>query len=184
MPADPRAIISALFEEHFDTLLAYARRRTTDMSDAEDIVADTFVVVWRRMADMPPIEAERLPWLYGIARRIIANQRRGAGRRHRLADRLKALFFPRRQGSALASVLDALATLPGRDQEILRLVAWEGLSHAEVGLVLDISANAVAIRLLRARRRLEATMKGSRHSRTWSGWKGSVDHVESGEEVS
>lgn len=182
MSAEKRALVAALFEAHFDPILAYARRRTGQLSDAEDVVAETFVVAWRRIDQLPADEAGRLPWLYGIARRVLANQRRAAARRQRLIERLRAVVRLRPPARP-TDVLDALATLPASDQEIVRLVAWEGLSHAEAGLVLGISANATAIRLHRARRRLEAAMKGSAPMRTLAGWKGRARDVEPGGEV-
>jgi RNA polymerase sigma-70 factor (ECF subfamily) len=75
-----------------------------------------------------------------------------------------------------------MATLPEGDQEVLRLAAWESLSHGEIGLVLGITPNAAAIRLHRARRRLEGVLKGSASTRTFMGWRGSVSSTESGEE--
>lgn len=180
MPADgrgeERAAFAALFEAHFEALLAYARRRTDQLSDAEDIVADSFTVVWRRRADLPADPSMQLPWLYGIARRLLANQRRGSARRLRLAERLKSLASGHgtTRSRRLDAVLDALARLRGDDQEILRLTAWEGLSHAEVAVALGITSNAAAIRLHRARRRLEAQLKDSPAGWTPKRWKGSA----------
>lgn len=174
MPADDRAAFTALFETHFDAILAYARRRTRQLSDAEDVVAETFIVAWRRFDRLPQSEQERLPWLYGVARRVLANQRRGTARRLRLTERLRAAAKSRALSPAV-DVLEAVVSLPAIDQEILRLVAWEGLSHAEVGIALGITANAAAIRLHRARRRLSSVMKGSGPMRTWPAWKGGSD---------
>ena len=121
--------------------------------------------------------------LFGVAYRVIANQRRAAGRRLQLTERLKlALVPPSRPPAALADVTEALATLSDGDQEILRLAAWEGLSHAEIGQVLAITPNAAAIRLHRARRRLEGALKGSAPTRTFMRWRGSVSSTQSGEE--
>ena len=180
MPADgptaERAAFAALFEAHFAAVLAYARRRTDQLTDAEDVVAETFIVVWRRWADLPPEGSLHLPWLYGIARRVLANQRRGAARRLRLQERLRTLWRGQSSGGSarLSAALEALARLREDDQEILRLVAWEELSHAEVAVALAITPNAAAIRLHRARRRLEAQLKGSSATRTPRRWKGSA----------
>ena len=173
MPAEREATFNALFDAHFDAVLAYARRRTAQLSDAEDLAAETFTVAWRRLDDLPPRREDRLPWLYGVARRLLANQRRATSRRLRLVDRLRAaLSWP--PPPPAADIGSALVTLPSRDQEVLRLVAWEGLTHAEAGAVLGISPNAVAIRVHRARERLRRAMKGVPHSRTFPEWKGSV----------
>ena len=186
------ALLASVFELAYAPLMAYARRRIAQLSDAEDVVAETFVVVWRRLDDLPRREAERLPWLFGIARRVLANQRRAAARRGRLRERMEAgnasqiLHSP----SPIPAVLDAIGRLSDNDQEILRLVAWEGLTHAEVGVVLGVSPNAAAIRLHRARARLERAMhgpsgdmKGVRRVRTWLGWKGSASSSHEREEA-
>lgn len=140
--------------------MAYARRRT-DRATADDVVAETFLVAWRRLDDLP---AERaLPWLYGVARRILANQRRARDRRARLAVRLWSL--DRRTGgdddAAHHSLLVALASLSPGDQEVLRLAAWEQLTATEIATVLDCSANAAALRLSRAKRRLRSALDRS-----------------------
>lgn len=181
MPTDREALFAALFDAHFDAVLAYARRRTSQLSDAEDLVAETFTVAWRRLDRLPTEPDQRLPWLYAVARRQLANQRRGAARRVRLLDRLRWSLSapPPRAG---LDITEAIGMLPARDQEILRLVAWESLTHAEAGVVLGISANAVAIRLHRARERLRR-LKGPPPSRTLPGWKGDVNSAAQGDEV-
>ncbi|MBA2700635.1 MAG: sigma-70 family RNA polymerase sigma factor [Chloroflexi bacterium] len=162
---------TAAFEAHHRRVLAYALRRVPSESDAEDAVAETFAVAWRRVGQMPDVEA--LPWLLAIARRVISNQRRGTNRRSRLASRLKGELRPTSAHDVDSPALDALARLPPDDQELLRLLAWDGVSQAEAGLVLRISANAVAIRLYRARKRFgQELAKGSGPSRTLEGVEG------------
>lgn len=143
-------------------------------------MAEIFVVAWRRLDDVPAGD-DALLWLYGVARRTIANQRRGLGRRRRLQERLETTLD--RQAAPPAApapsidnaTLDALARLSASDRELLRLVAWEELSHAEIAQVLGISVNAVAIRLHRARARFqEALVKGPGRWRTWLWMKGSL----------
>ena len=178
---DRSAAYEALFEANFDALLAYARRRTDQLSDAEDVVAETFVVAWRRWNDVPKPPNERRLWLYGVARRVLANHRRAAGRRLRLVDRLRAELRPsgpRPHGDVAA----ALSELSDTDREILRLAAWEGLTHGEVAAVLEVSPNAAAIRLHRARQRLTAVMKETARDGTSPGWKGNVSAARHGEE--
>ena len=182
MRRDRETAFAALFDAHFEAVLAYARRRTAELSDAEDLAAETFVVAWRRLDRVPAPPEERLPWLYGVTRRLLANQRRSATRRVRLFDRLRSSLAVS-PPSVTVTVEAALASLPERDQEILRLVAWESLTHAEVGVVIGISPNAVGIRLHRARERLRKAMKGSPATRTLPGWKGSVNPSEHREEV-
>jgi RNA polymerase sigma-70 factor (ECF subfamily) len=188
-PAGSRPIVPGdrfeqLFEAHHRALLAYAARRLPSLTDAEDVVADVFLVAWRRLGDVPAGDAA-LPWLYGVARRTISNQRRSTNRRTNLQARLeqtaeRPMAVPTPDAGP---ALDALARLKTDDQELLRLVAWEELSHAEIAEVLGISVNAVAIRLHRARGRFEqALVKGPSRWRTWLSVKGSQSRRPSREE--
>lgn len=142
----------ALFEQHYGQVLAYARRRTTEPADADDVTAETFAIAWRRLRDMPE---EPLPWLYGVARRVLANQRRGRNRWLAVIERVRRepadVETPR---GSVEPVRIALSKLKPADQEVLRLSAWEELSHAQIGQVLGITANAAAIRVHRARKQL------------------------------
>jgi RNA polymerase sigma-70 factor (ECF subfamily) len=160
MTAD-REAFAALYSRHADAVYRYALRRAHSPVDAEDVLAETFSVAWRRIADVPP--GQELPWLYGVARRVLANHRRSAGRLERLRTRLRAEPpppVPLEPGAELPGddpdVLAALATLSEADQEILRLSLWEGLTTPELAAALGISENAVYIRLHRARQRLAA----------------------------
>jgi RNA polymerase sigma-70 factor (ECF subfamily) len=140
-----------LFERHHRNVLAYCLRRARIPADAEDATAETFSIAWRRRRELPP---EALPWLYGTARRVLANQRRGGSRWTGLLDRLRSLPAQQAPGRTTAGpALDALALLREADREILRLLAWEELSHAEIAASLGITVNAVAIRIHRARQR-------------------------------
>ena len=153
MPAPGDAELEALWHEWHRHVLAYAMRRA-DPASAEDVVAETFVIAWRRLADIP----ERpLPWLLGVARRVLANQRRGERRRLALADRLRvrASAPPPAEAGPDGDVLAALAALRDRDREALLLHAWEGLDHDEAGTVMGCSAATFAVRLHRARERFE-----------------------------
>lgn len=146
-----------LFRAHHARVLAYALRRTLTEADAEDAASETFAVAWRRSADAP---ADPLPWLYAICRRVLANQRRSGSRRLALRLRLARAEPPpsQRLGEDEGPAITALAHLRPDDQELLRLVAWEDLSHAQIADSLGISVNAVAIRLHRARRRFAAVL--------------------------
>ena len=149
-----------LFDSAYRPLLAYARRRTETISDAEDVVADTLLVAWRRRLELPADDP--LPWLYGVARRVLANQRRGRERLGRLRRALAGSPLSPSGGPAeraesreeTGMVLNALARLPERDREVLRLASWEELSHEQIAVSLGCSPNAAALRLHRARQRL------------------------------
>jgi RNA polymerase sigma-70 factor (ECF subfamily) len=149
-----------LYESHYGAVLAYAQRRTSGAPDAHDIVAETFTVAWRRIDDVPDTDAA-LPWLYGVARRVLANQRRGGRRRADLSARLRTTSAAPVEIDAevLAAddrriVLAALARLKEADREILRLATWEELSHREIASIVECSEASVAVRLHRARNRL------------------------------
>jgi RNA polymerase sigma factor (sigma-70 family) len=153
-PVDREAEFRRLFAEHHRHVLAYALRRTEQRADADDVLAGTFAVAWRRFADAPAEEL-RLAWLYAIAARVLANQRRSIRRLSALRSRLRAqppADAPERV--ELSEVLAALRELRPEEQETLRLVAWEGLTNAELAVALGCSENAAAIRLHRARNRL------------------------------
>lgn len=140
-------------------MLAYALRRCDSQADAQDVLAETFVVAWRRL-EVVPADDRAILWLYAVARRVLANQRRGQKRRYQLTTRLRSVRADTGEADAecrdeVHSVITALAQLHRKDREILRLAAWEGLSHAEIGAVLGCSENASAIRLHRARQRLD-----------------------------
>lgn len=160
MPADSgrHQRFTALFNAHYADVLAYARRRARGDADAEDVANETFSVAWRRFDDVHP--EVPLAWLYGIARRVLANRRRAEARRRDLLQRIASTLHPVLDvGSpdptvTRLGVLAALSRLSPSDQELLRLVAWEGLGNAEIAVVVGASPNAVAVRLHRARRRL------------------------------
>ena len=182
-PGDSRAdriAFEALFEEHHRAVLAYALRRTRIDADAEDVVAETFAIAWRRLDSLPD---DALPWLFGVARRVLANQRRGAARRVRLFERLSTWRSEPTVTPSHEPAIEAFERLRPDDQELLRLVAWEDLSNAEIAIALDITPNAVAIRLHQARKRFadalaevraSTGLKGSEASRTPPSVKGRV----------
>ncbi|MEZ5230087.1 MAG: RNA polymerase sigma factor [Acidimicrobiales bacterium] len=157
-PDERRERFRTIFDAYHHEVDAYCRRRVPE-SSAADAVSETFLTAWRRFDDLPA-GAEAKLWLFGVARNVLANQRRSETRRDHL--HLRLVGEPTSPGTDLAEhvvgdpspVLDALATLAPDDQDILTLITWEGLSHAEAARVLGCSTNAVAIRIHRARKRL------------------------------
>ena len=151
-----RERLRALFEAHADAVRAYALRRI-DASAADDTVSEVFVVACRRLDEVP---VDALPWLLACARRIIANQRRGARRRSALIQRLhvECARAPEWESSR-TPLLRALSELGERDREVLLLVAWEGLEPARAAAALECSRATLAVRLHRARRRLAAALE-------------------------
>jgi RNA polymerase sigma-70 factor (ECF subfamily) len=144
-----------VFEAHYRAVSAYALRRC-EGAEAEDAVAETFLVAWRRLDEIP---ANAKPWLLGVARRVIANQRRAAGRRTALAERLARERHLALESLERPPVVQALERLSDADRELLLLVAWDGLSTEEAAAVLDCSPTALKVRLHRARRRLQAQLQ-------------------------
>ncbi|GAA4672971.1 RNA polymerase sigma factor [Phytohabitans rumicis] len=141
-----------------EPLQRYALRRV-EPADVDDIVAETLLVLWRRL-DEVPADAE-LPWCYNVARNCVANLRRSETRRGRLIRRLagEAPAAAGLDGARLELGPDlhgALASLRVKDREVVLLWAWEGLAPREIAIALGTSANAVSLRLSRAKRRLRA----------------------------
>jgi RNA polymerase sigma factor (sigma-70 family) len=156
-------------EERFTSLardvgprvLAYAARRTRAPEDAADVLSETLLVTWRRLDTVPAERDEALLWMFGAARRVLANQRRGRRRGdalvERLRDHLEASVPP--PDPAGVEIRAALASLPQGDRELLSLIAWEGLDVSSAGWVLGIRPDAARKRLQRARRRLREALE-------------------------
>jgi RNA polymerase sigma-70 factor, ECF subfamily len=146
--------------EVFEPVQRYLRRRVPT-EDAADLLAEVMLIVWRRLGEVPP--GASLPWCYGVARRVLANHRRGEQRRLRLVERLKAEPARRVPDPADSQEHDdlarALSGLAGADQEVLRLWAWEHLEPREMAVVLDTTPNAISLRLTRARKKLIEQME-------------------------
>ncbi|MFB4300832.1 RNA polymerase sigma factor [Actinomadura sp. NTSP31] len=149
---------AAVYATTYRGLLGYALRRCDTPDDAADVVAETFTIAWRRAADIPAGDGARL-WLYGVARRVLANHRRGVQRHaHKTAALRAELSAPAHDDSPVAEVF---RTLPDRDRELLTLVAWEGLTVPEIAAVLGCSRNAASIRLHRARKRFARALQAA-----------------------
>lgn len=158
---DPaRARFETLFRAHYRDVLRFAARRI-DRASAEDIANETFTICWRRLGTVPD---DALPWLYAVARNVLANHQRAAIRASaKLAraagERPPPARDPAERLAEQDAVLRALAALPERDREVLRLVAWEGLSQIDAARVAGTNRVTFAARLHRARRRLTARLE-------------------------
>jgi RNA polymerase sigma-70 factor (ECF subfamily) len=158
-----------MYDATYQDVFAYCLRRST-LEDAKDAAADVYLVAWRRIDDMPPGD-EALPWLYGTARKVMANQRRSRSRFGNLAAKIRS-ETPRQQVTPEAAVvrheqdqavLDALGNLRESDREVIRLAVWEELPHADIARILRCSDRAVTMRLHRAMKRLGRQMRHSAH---------------------
>jgi RNA polymerase sigma-70 factor, ECF subfamily len=161
---DAQQRFTVLWRAHHGAVLRYARRRTGAES-AADVVSETFLVAWRRLGEVPANPEQALPWLYGVARRVLCNLERSRAR----GDRLSARLAHAGEGTgAEADVAEgvverdrfvaALSQLPGPDREVLRLIGWELLGVGQAAAVMGCSRAALVARLHRARRRLERAL--------------------------
>ena len=148
------------FYRHYEPFVRAFIARRVPIDSIDDLVAEVFVVAWRRRGDM---SASALPWLYRTARNIVGDSYRSIERLHALKQKIAAV--PADAGSDPATVTadrallcSTMAELSERDREILLLAAWEGLNPDAIGMVLGISAGSAAVRLHRARRRLERSI--------------------------
>jgi RNA polymerase sigma factor (sigma-70 family) len=153
---DRRRRFERLFELHYCDVKGFVLRRAPPAS-VDDAVAETFLIAWRRLDD---IDVDPLPWLFGVARRVLANQRRAERRRFALVDRLR-----REPAAALPAVgvledrlAGALTALSPREREALLLIAWEGLEPGRAARVAGCTAGAFRARVHRARRHLSDLM--------------------------
>ena len=155
----PEERFNRLFADYHRLVYAYCRRRT-DAETAGDCAAEAFSVAWRKLDEVPDGPAA-IGWLYGVARKVLANEFRSSRRRRNLLRRMRAartvpnpgpdsLVVRREQDQRVA---DALGQLRPRDQELLRLALWEELPHAEIAAQYGCSTQAATQRIYRATRR-------------------------------
>jgi RNA polymerase sigma factor (sigma-70 family) len=153
-----------LFRQNYGAVVRYAVRRVGEGA-AGEIVSETFLIAWRRLPEVPE---NALPWLYGTARRLVANEIRRRRRSFALDQRLSAESLVTADHSDVIDerlrVLAALDSLTERDREVLRLSSWEQLDGADAARVLGCTLAAYKVRLHRARRRLAALLTTSEAS--------------------
>lgn len=157
------------YRRHEQLILGYAIGHCTNASDVTDVVGETFLAALRSAGRFTDDGGDAVPWLFGIARRVVAHQRRTIGRRLRLARKLRALptLNPDETESVDAAIdaarlapqlAAALHTLRAKDRELLHLVSRDGLSPAQAGAVLGMNPNTARLRLSRARARLREAL--------------------------
>lgn len=149
-----------LYRSHARPVLGFALRRTQRPDDAAEVLSEVMLTAWRRWGDVPKDRREARLWLYAVAYRVLANQRRSASRRSSLGDKLQrelGRLTSQEIEDSVANrdmVMRALARLPKREREILLLSAWEGLQPIEIASVLRLNEATTRSRLHRARMRL------------------------------
>ena len=161
---DREARFRAVFEATYPDLVRFVQRRVHP-THAEDIVADAFLVAWRRFDDLPADAGDARAWLFGIAQRTLLNGQRGDRRRQALTIRIANATIVAQGGEAwkgsdselVARRLDLAAAwcrLTAVHQEALSLAVWDELTGPQAAMVLGISPVAFRLRLTRARRAL------------------------------
>jgi RNA polymerase sigma-70 factor (ECF subfamily) len=153
-----RARFEALARDELIEPLRRFLTRRTDPATVDDVLSETLLVCWRRFDEVP--EDATIPWAYGVARHCLANADRSVRRQERVAAKVASVDPPREApdpAGARDDVLhDALGRLSDDEAELLRLWAWEQLTPGEIATVLEVTPNAVSLRLLRAREKLRA----------------------------
>jgi RNA polymerase sigma-70 factor, ECF subfamily len=155
--SDEQERFERVFNNCHRAVYAYASRRVSPEA-VQDIVSETFLVAWRRHSEL---DGDPLPWLFGIARRVVANQLRGNARREALRDRLHSEPWVLEQNLSMGrdfKLMRALRELTERDREALMLIAWEELDHRAAAEVMGCSTAAFTVRLHRARRKLASAL--------------------------
>ncbi len=154
-PDRDRARFERLYEQTYPAVCGYVLRRTDDPADAADAVAETYLTLWRRLGELHE-EADARLWLYGVARRVLANQRRTRRRSTALTQRLSedfsAVVGPTEPPDR-THIAGAFRRLSDSDRELLALVGWEGLDRDQIAKTLGVSKPVVRLRLHRARQR-------------------------------
>lgn len=174
--SSPEQRFRSLYGAHQLEIHAYLRRRT-DTETALDVLAETFLVVWRRINAIPAGD-DALPWIYGVARKTLANQHRSYRRSRALRERLAeqgTMPAPDTgvvvvQNAEAQRVLDAMACLREDDRDLLGLAIWEDLSHADIAAIFECSTHAIDQRLVRARKRLEHQLQRIQRKRRRETW--------------
>lgn len=162
---DRRHRFETVAAETYEPLQRYLRRRAQP-ADAADVFGDTLLAVWRRIDDVP--HDDPLPWCYGVARRCLANHRRGAERHLRLAERIGNLDPPPFTADPPSEPIDpeleeAIDSLTESEREIVRLWAWEQLEPRQIADVLGLTSNAVSVALARVKRKLREQLGDRQH---------------------
>ncbi len=162
-------LVTAL-DANAGALLSYLERRI-GIDDAPDALAEVMTVVWRREAELPVDATEARMWMFGIAKGVVANAARGAVRRAKLADRLRAvtalsgdavLGTPASATGPSADhghdVRDAISRLDPELADVVRLVHWDGFTLGEVAALEGLPASTVRGRYARAKRDLAVAL--------------------------
>ena len=177
---DEQAEFRDLFQRNYEDLLRFVERRAHPLV-AEDVVAEVFLIAWRRLQDVPADPGQARPWLFAVAQRTLANQLRGDARRLSLHIRIgqqhEAVTDDHStEVAARLDLAEAWSRLRATDQEALTLTRLDGLTAQQAAAVLGISTTAFSLRLVRARRRLRALLGTHDGSTADSNLGAAADH--------
>lgn len=159
---DSRTRFRFLYESTFGEIYAFVVRSRGTGGDVDDVIGEIYLAAWRRINYVPDPPDDRL-WMYGVARNTLARFERSRRRRSQLFSRLSSQPNAGapiiESSSSHSNVTDAVAHLPKREREVIQLIYWDGLSQDEAATVIGCSANALRIRLHRAKKRLSRRLE-------------------------
>ena len=166
---------SQLFGRHAQAVYTFCARRTADLALAEDLTSITFLEAWRHRDRLPSGDGgDVLPWLLGVSNNVVRNAKRGQRRYQAVLERLPdPPAMPPAEDQAIARsvteaglqhAIDSISALPHREQEVVTLVLWSGLSYEEAATALGIPVGTVRSRLSRARSKLQIALSSPVHA--------------------
>lgn len=154
-----------LFDRHAKAVYNHCFRLTASWAEAEDHLQATFLLAWRKRAEVRLERESALPWLLTVATNVVRNDQRSLTRRLRNlrrlgeerpvpdhADRVVERLDDQRR---MKELLDAVAKLPRNEREALALCVWSDVSYADAAAVLGITEGSVRARVSKARSKLQ-----------------------------
>jgi len=167
-----------LYDRTYDRVYAFVLRRVS-VDAAPDVVADTYLAVWRRIRDVPADTRMADAWVFKTARRVLANSRRGSKRRTALIDRIRQrpvdlLLNIHTTSDSETALNRALEKLRPEQREIIAFKYWDDLDTDQIARIMGCSKNAAAVRLTRAQQALRAAFEASTTQRDDNGEGGEL----------
>ena len=166
-PASGTALaFDELYRSSRDDVYAYAAGLLRDRAAAEDVTATAFERAYRKRSHFDPRRGNARAWLFGIARNAALDELRRRGRQATLAvDPIDLAGLPGAQATEESelrlAVSSALATLSGRERELIALKFFAGLSNGEIARVLGLSESNAGTKLHRAVNKLREACHGT-----------------------
>ncbi|WP_370284475.1 RNA polymerase sigma factor [Pseudooceanicola nanhaiensis] len=152
-------------------LLGHAQRLLGDRAEAEDVVQEAMLRLWRIAPDWRPGEAKVTTWLYRVTANLCTDRLRKARGGHRGLDEAAEPEDDRpgpvermQQAARMDALQQALDSLPERQRQAVVLRHMEGLANPEIAEVMEISTEAVESLTARGKRALAAALAGRREA--------------------